>query len=97
MDLRAGLQLCVLLLSYNKVLQVLALGPPQRLRVVHIEQSPYLVWGLGDAYGCVAGLHVSRHVLIWQLEPVCDTEAIELLAVFHTDSANLRGGGTLGI
>ncbi len=91
MDLRAGLQLCVLLLSYNEVLQVLTLRPEQRLRIIHKEQPPHLVWGLGDAYGCVAGLHVSRRVLIWHLEPICDAEAIELLTVFHTDSANLRG------
>lgn len=87
----------MLLLSYNYVLQVLALGPAQRLRVVHIEQSPHLVWGLGDADGGVAGLRISRHVLIWHLEPVRHAEAIELLAVFHTDSANLGGGGKMAI
>lgn len=75
----------------------MTLGPAQRLRVIHIEQSPHLVWGLGNAHGRVAGLHVSGHVLIWHLEPVCDAEAIELLAVFHTDSANLRGDGALNI
>lgn len=92
--LRAGLELCVLLLGNHQVLQVLALWPAQHLRVVHIEQSPHVVRGLGDADGCIAGLHVGRRVLIRHLEPVCDPEAIKAVAVFHTDSADLRGDGT---
>lgn len=55
-DLSARLQLFVSLLSNNKVLQVLALEFAQCLRVIHIQMSPLPVWGLGDAYGCVAGL-----------------------------------------
>lgn len=63
-DLSAGLQLLVLLLSYDGVLQVLALGPAQCLGIVHIQQPPNLSWVLCDAHGSIAGLDVSGHVLI---------------------------------
>lgn len=95
MDLCGGLQLCEFLLSYNEVLQVLALSPAQHLGVIHIQQSPHPVWSLGDAHGSIAGQQVSRYVLIWHFEPVCDSEAVELQAVFHTDSANLTGDGAV--
>lgn len=92
LDVHAGLQLGFLFLSYDEVLQVLALRPAQRACVVHVEQSPHLTRGLSNAHGCVAGLHFGGHVPIGQLQPVRDVEAAKLLAVFYTHLANLWMG-----
>lgn len=97
LDVHAGLHLRVLLLSHHQVLQILALRPAQRACVVHVQHSPHLAGGLGDADGRVAGLRFGRHVPIGQLQPVRDVEAAKLLAVVNTHLANLRMGcGTAG-
>lgn len=92
LDVHAGLHLRVLLLSHHEVLQVLALRPAQRAGVVHVQQSPHLAGGLGNAHGSVAGLRFSRHVPIGHVQPVRDVEAAKLLAVVDTHLANLQIG-----